>query len=64
MSDFNGQELFLSFKTQGQPLIFLSLFTEELVYCSLRGGYGMTYTGAGWMFAVSKCLRDQARCLV
>lgn len=42
MSYFNGQELFLSSKTQGQPLVFLSLFTEQLGcrrmhYCVHRG---------------------------
>lgn len=47
MSYFNGQELFLSFKTQGQPLILLSLLTEQVLYYSLQGGYVTTYTGAG-----------------
>lgn len=47
VSCFNGQERFLSFKTRWQPLIFLLLFTEHLVYCSLREGCITANTGLG-----------------
>lgn len=59
-----GKNCFLSFKTQGQPLILLSLFTEQWVYYSLQGGYVTMYTGAARMFAILMYLRVQARCLV